>query len=208
MSIITLSRVHLCSAGSHVALFQISNFSLLQDLRPLNGFNAVPAQCICVHAMVSCTPPAHSHNSTEQRNIIVQSPGALVFCFPTSGCTTGSNPGNVTGKWKWEREKRRNCVENVHKISLKSLCVRWDLITMTGIIFLGWEKSALGIYLTGEGDVLWPEGCHAAEHHPKLESSKKQRKSCIWQERYRNRWETHRKTSGLRTKENTRVKWL
>lgn len=111
MSIITLSRVHLCSAGSHVALFQISSFSLLQDLCPLNGFNAVPVQYVCACAVVSHTPPAHNHNSTEQTNIIVQSPEAPDSCFPTSDCPTilGISPENESGRGRKGRTVLRIC---------------------------------------------------------------------------------------------------
>lgn len=206
MSIITLSRVHLCFAGSHVALFQISSFSLLQDLRPLNGFDAVPAQYICACAVVSRTPPAHDHNSPEQRNIIVQSPEAPLFCFLTSGCTTGYNPGNVTRKWKWEREKRRSCVENVRQNNPeKPRCEMSpdndDRDYVPGVREVGIREMPH----RERRHVLWAEGCHAAGEHPKLESSKKQRKSSIGQERYWNRGETYRKTAGLITKEKGKM---
>lgn len=139
MSIITLSRVHLCSAGSHVAVFQISNFSLLQDLCPLKDFNAVPVQHICACAVVGHTPPAHNHNSTEQWNITVQR-----LLFSASQQVAAQQDPSLGISPENESERRRKGGAVLRICSPEKPRCEMSPDNMTGIIFLEWEKSALG----------------------------------------------------------------
>lgn len=179
MSIITLSRVHLCSAGSHVALFQISSFSLLQDLCPFKDFNAVPVQHICACAVVGHTPPAHSHNSTEQRNIIVQK---LLFSASQQVAAQQDPSPEMSPENESERRRKAGTVLQIRSPEQTRCEMSPDKNDRDYIP--AWEKSALGEIphrerniscpcAESEIHVLWPEGCHAAEEYPKLKSSKK-----------------------------------
>lgn len=102
-----------------------------------------------------------------------------------------------------EGEKEKLCWECTTKKTLESLGVRCILITTEGSMLLEREESAVREmpHRERKEDVQWAKGCCAAGgEHAKLESSKWQRKSSIWQEILKQRRKIQEKKSRITKK--------